>query len=121
MPQFLDTTDADFEARFTNLLGAKREDSPDVDDVVASIIKDVRARARAFFLHLILATQVLDSTLHLRLEADSSGWLGFGLAGAEPRCFAQHRSQSWGAARGSPHHPMGCAEFPLLREQTTFQ
>lgn len=52
MPQFLDTTDADFEARFTNLLGAKREDSPDVDDVVASIIKDVRARGDAAVIEL---------------------------------------------------------------------
>ena len=52
MPQFLDTTDADFEARFTNLLGAKREDSPDVDDVVASIIKDVRERGDAAVIEL---------------------------------------------------------------------
>ncbi len=52
MPQFLDTTDADFEARFTALLGAKREDSPDVDDVVASIIKDVRARGDAAVIEL---------------------------------------------------------------------
>ena len=46
MPQFFSTTDADFEARFTALLGAKREDSPDVDDIVAGIIADVRARRR---------------------------------------------------------------------------
>lgn len=52
MPQFLDTTDADFEARFTNLLGAKREDSPDVDEIVASIIKDVRARGDAAVIEL---------------------------------------------------------------------
>ena len=45
MPQFLSTTDADFDARFTAILNAKREDSPDVDDVVAGIIADVRARA----------------------------------------------------------------------------
>ena len=44
MPQFFATTDADFETRFTALLGAKREDSPDVDDTVAAIIADVRAR-----------------------------------------------------------------------------
>ncbi|MGB8621625.1 MAG: histidinol dehydrogenase [Paracoccaceae bacterium] len=44
MPSFLQTTDADFEARFTALLSAKREDSPDVDDTVAAIIADVRAR-----------------------------------------------------------------------------
>ena len=44
MPQFLSSRDADFEARFTDLLNAKREDSPDVDDTVAKIIADVRAR-----------------------------------------------------------------------------
>lgn len=47
MPQFLDTTATDFEARFTALLGMKREDSPDVDAVVAGIIADVRARGDA--------------------------------------------------------------------------
>ncbi|MGH1577948.1 histidinol dehydrogenase [Planktotalea sp.] len=44
MPQFFSTSDADFEARFTALLNAKREDSPDVDTVVAGIIADVRER-----------------------------------------------------------------------------
>ena len=44
MPIFLDAQDADFEAAFTALLGAKREDSPDVDAVVADIIADVRHR-----------------------------------------------------------------------------
>ncbi|MEP1765637.1 MAG: histidinol dehydrogenase [Sulfitobacter sp.] len=44
MPVFLDATAADFETAFTTLLNAKREDSPDVDAVVAGIIADVRAR-----------------------------------------------------------------------------
>lgn len=44
MPQFLDTTSPDFETAFAALLSAKREDSPDVDTVVAEIIADVRAR-----------------------------------------------------------------------------
>ncbi|WP_146592159.1 histidinol dehydrogenase [Puniceibacterium confluentis] len=44
MPVFLDTTQPDFEAVFVRLLNAKREDSPDVDDTVAAIIADVRAR-----------------------------------------------------------------------------
>ncbi|KPP87543.1 MAG: histidinol dehydrogenase HisD [Rhodobacteraceae bacterium HLUCCA08] len=47
MPQFLDTTDPEFEPRFAALLAAKREDSPDVDAVVADIIADVRARGDA--------------------------------------------------------------------------
>jgi histidinol dehydrogenase len=52
MPSFLNTKDADFDARFTALLGQKREDSPDVDDAVAAIITDVRARGDAAVLDL---------------------------------------------------------------------
>lgn len=52
MAQFLDTRDPDFEARFTALLGAKREDSPDVDEIVAGIIADVRARGDAAVIEL---------------------------------------------------------------------
>ncbi len=44
MPQFLNHQDKDFEARFTGLLGMKREEAADVDAVVAAIIADVRAR-----------------------------------------------------------------------------
>jgi len=44
MPRFLDTADADFEAGFRTLLSAKREEAQDVDDAVAGIIADVRAR-----------------------------------------------------------------------------
>ena len=47
MPITLDAAAPDFEARFTDLLNAKREDSPDVDDIVAGIIADVRARGDA--------------------------------------------------------------------------
>ncbi len=52
MPQFLDHNDADFEARFSALLNAKREDSPDVDAAVAEIIADVRARGDAAVIEL---------------------------------------------------------------------
>jgi histidinol dehydrogenase len=52
MQQFLSTTDPDFEQRFQALLAAKREDSPDVDHVVADIIADVRARGDAAVLEL---------------------------------------------------------------------
>ena len=44
MPVFLNASDAGFETAFTALLGAKREDSPDVDAAVAGIIEDVRQR-----------------------------------------------------------------------------
>jgi len=52
MPLRLTTTDPDFDDRFTALLAMKREDSPDVDDVVAGIIADVRARGDAAVLEL---------------------------------------------------------------------
>ncbi|WP_298567674.1 histidinol dehydrogenase [uncultured Aliiroseovarius sp.] len=52
MPQFLNSSDADFEARFTALLSMKREDSPEVDDIVAGIIADVRARGDAAVIEL---------------------------------------------------------------------
>lgn len=47
MPQFLSTTDPDFETAFTELLGMKRESDADVDAAVAAIIADVRARGDA--------------------------------------------------------------------------
>lgn len=52
MPVYLNAESADFEARFTALLGAKREDAPDVDDAVAAIIADVRARGDAALVEL---------------------------------------------------------------------
>ena len=65
MPQFLNTADDGFEASFQVLLGAKREDSPDVDAVVADIIADVRARGDVAVLEL---TAKFD-----RLELDAAG------------------------------------------------
>ncbi|MCI5095916.1 MAG: histidinol dehydrogenase [Rhodobacteraceae bacterium] len=52
MPVFLDTASAEFETEFAVLLSAKREDSPDVDAVVAQIIDDVRTRGDAAVIEL---------------------------------------------------------------------
>ena len=52
MPQFLDSREPGFEGRFAALLGMKREDSPDVDAVVAGIIAEVRARGDAALIEL---------------------------------------------------------------------
>ncbi|MBT52236.1 MAG: histidinol dehydrogenase [Mameliella sp.] len=65
MPVFLDSRQDGFEAAFQALLGAKREDSPDVDAIVADIIADVRARGDAAVLEL---TAKFD-----RLELDAAG------------------------------------------------
>ncbi len=52
MPLFLSTREAGFEAAFTALLGAKREEAQEVDDAVAAIIADVRARGDAALIEL---------------------------------------------------------------------
>ena len=52
MPVTLDATAPDFEAAFTTLLNAKREDSPDVDAVVAGVIADVRNQGDAALIAL---------------------------------------------------------------------
>ena len=62
MPVYLDAAGADFETQFTALLGAKREDSPDVDATVAAIIADVRARGDAAVLELTARFDRLDLT-----------------------------------------------------------
>lgn len=62
MPVRLTTKDDDFEARFAALLSAKREDSPDVDETVANIIADVRARGDAALIELTAKFDRLDLT-----------------------------------------------------------
>ena len=47
MAMFLDAGGADFEAKFVALLAAKREAAADVDEAVAAILADVRARGDA--------------------------------------------------------------------------
>jgi histidinol dehydrogenase len=62
MPVYLNAADADFENAFQALLGAKREDSPDVDHVVAEIIAEVRARGDAAVLELTAKFDRLELT-----------------------------------------------------------
>ena len=52
MPIHLNATDPGFETQFTAMLGAKREDSPDVDAAVAEIIADVQTRGDAAVIEL---------------------------------------------------------------------
>jgi histidinol dehydrogenase len=50
MPLWLDHTQSDFEAAFARLLNAKRDSAQDVDQIVRSIVSDVRAQGdRALF------------------------------------------------------------------------
>ena len=62
MPMFLSSTDADFEARFADLLAMKREDAEDVDQAVAAIIADVRARGDQAVLNLTARFDRMDLT-----------------------------------------------------------
>ena len=73
MPVTLNTTDPDFETRFSAMLSAKREDSSDVNDVVAAIIADVRARGDAVLCELTTRFDRLDLTPdRLRFSAEET-------------------------------------------------
>jgi len=52
MPRFLNADDARFDQDFAALLGTKREEAQDVDDAVAAIIADVRARGDVALIEL---------------------------------------------------------------------
>lgn len=77
MPQFLNSTDAGFDAAFVRLLSMKREDAPDVDQAVAAIIADVRARGDQALIEL---TAKFD---RMELTADR---LAFSSAEVEAEC-----------------------------------
>jgi len=62
MPVFLDAKALDFETAFAQLLTAKREESPDVDDTVAAIIADVRNRGDAALIELTAKFDRLELT-----------------------------------------------------------
>ena len=62
MPHFLNSRDSGFDAAFAGLLGAKREEAQDVDDAVAGIIADVRARGDAAVIALTARFDRLDLT-----------------------------------------------------------
>jgi histidinol dehydrogenase len=83
MPLRLDSAKADFEARFTDFLGAKREVEEDVDKTVAAILADVRARGDAA---LIDYTERFD---RLRLAPGELRISAAELAAAEAACSAE--------------------------------
>jgi histidinol dehydrogenase len=60
MPLMLSTREAGFETGFAALLGAKREEAQEVDDAVAAIIADVRARGDAALIELTARFDRLD-------------------------------------------------------------
>lgn len=62
MPVTLTTSQPDFEARFRDMLAAKREDSTDVNAAVSAIIADVRNRGNAALCDLTHRFDRLDLT-----------------------------------------------------------
>ena len=71
MVQRLKAGSADFEAQFTALLGAKRESSADVSDVVRGIIEEVRTRGDEAVLELTAKFDRFDAaTTGLAITAD---------------------------------------------------
>jgi histidinol dehydrogenase len=102
MPQFMSTLDPDFETRFSALLGAKREDAPDVDATVAGIIDDVRLRGDQAVIDLTSKFDRLDLTAEtLAFSADEieaecakvSEQERYALGLAAERIRAYHRRQ----------------------------
>jgi len=71
VPSRLTSTDADFEAKFRALLGAKRESAADVDDAVRAIVARVRAEGDAALIELTRRFDGLDLTVEtLRVESN---------------------------------------------------
>lgn len=62
MPVKFSTRDADFEARFRDLLGAKREVQEDLNNAVTAILNDVKARGDAAVLEYTKRWDRLDLT-----------------------------------------------------------
>ncbi|WP_103332837.1 histidinol dehydrogenase [Pseudotabrizicola formosa] len=86
MPVFLSCDEADFEARFAALLGMKREEAEDVDQAVAEIIADVRARGDAAVLEL---TARYD---RLKLEPSGLAFSGAEIAAEVAKVSAEDRA-----------------------------
>lgn len=71
MPILLNSADPGFDSAFASLLNAKREDSPDVDAVVADIIAQVRTRGDAAVIELTEKFDRITLTAdHLAISAD---------------------------------------------------
>ncbi|MGQ3674775.1 histidinol dehydrogenase [Xanthobacter sp. TB0139] len=97
MPIHLDTEQPDFSARFTEFLGSKRESAVDVQQQVAAIIADVRARGDKALVELSRTFDRVDlDALGLRV---SEAELDAALASIDPKTraaleFAKGRIES---------------------------
>lgn len=83
MPVKFSTRDADFEVRFQELLGAKREVQEDLNNAVTSILNDVKARGDAAVLEYTKRWDRLDIT------ADAMAFTADEIADAVSKCDAE--------------------------------
>ena len=82
MAQRLETSSADFERDFGNLLATKRETAAEVDDAVAGIIEDVRERGDAALIDYTKRFDGIDlSQIGIRVGRDE---IDAALAAADP-------------------------------------
>ena len=104
MARFLRTDGDGFDAAFAGILGAKREEAADVDEAVAAIIADVRARGDAA---LVEYTQRFDRTEvegRIRIAADEIDDAARRVPSVEmdALCLAADRIRAY-HARQAPH------------------
>ena len=85
MTMFLTHDDPGFEADFAALLGMKREEAEDVDQAVAAIIADVRARGDAALIDLTARFDRMDLTPDRLAFADAEIEAEIASVGAEDR------------------------------------
>ncbi len=83
MPVKFSTRDADFEARFQDLLGAKREVQEDLNNAVTAILHDVKTRGDAAVLEYTKRWDRLDIT------ADAMAFTAQEIAAAVAQCEAE--------------------------------
>lgn len=85
MTMFLTHDDPGFEAEFAALLGMKREEAEDVDQAVAAIIADVRARGDAALIELTSRFDRMDLTPDRLAFSDAEIEAEIAKVGAEDR------------------------------------
>ncbi|MEI7700713.1 MAG: histidinol dehydrogenase, partial [Planctomycetia bacterium] len=85
MTMFLTHDDAGFEAAFAALLGMKREEAEDVDQAVAAIIADVRARGDAALIDLTARFDRMELTPDRLAFSDAEIEAQIAKVGAEDR------------------------------------
>ncbi|PIE11700.1 MAG: histidinol dehydrogenase [Rhodobacterales bacterium] len=116
MVQRLETSDEGFEDAFAALLSAKREDAPEVDDIVAEIIARVRAEGDAA---LIALTAQFD-----RLTLDAEG-LRFSEAEIDAACAQvspkERAALELAAERIRAYHARQMPEDALWTDETGAQ